>query len=337
MKHKILPIFLPFIGCKKICIYCNQNNITGINESNLIKCVEEQLKKHLDLNIRWNEVAFYGGTFTALPLELQVQLLRIINNKLPKLSIRISTKPNCINKIILDTLQSYNVKTIELGIQSLSNDVLKNNNRDYTEYEVIQSINELKRYPFILGAQLMCGLFSEKKEDFIYTVDKLACQPIKYIRIYPLIVLKNTQLEEFYNKRLYKPLEFNDAIAYTAYSFIKFTKNNKIVIRMGLHITDSLKKSVVSGPLSEGFGDIVKIYILFMYLQRGNKISIGDYDKSLIYGYNKFLYNNFKPLIVIDNKKSKINWLTICQVLYHENNEWIFEKQKNNFAEKFLY
>lgn len=74
-----------------------------------------------------------------------------------------------------------------------------------------------------------------------------------------------------------------------------------------------------------------------MYLQRGNKISIGDYDKSLIYGYNKFLYNNFKPLIVIDNKKSKINWLTICQVLYHENNEWIFEKQKNNFAEKFLY
>ena len=335
MSYKILPLFIPFSGCKNICIYCNQENITGQSENNILNNIKGQLLYYLDKNIKWTEIAIYGGTFTGLDKLTQANLLKYILTFFPELPIRVSTRPDSVNTECLELLKSYNVKTIELGIQSFSEKVLNSNKRYYSENIILESMSSIVEHSFILGAQIMCGLFNEQVDDYIYTVERLKKLIFNYVRIYPTIVIKDSQLEKLYVANKYRPLTLTEAICYSAYGFIKFTAAGKTVIRMGLQNSPLLEKSIVSGPYHKSFGDLVKIYILYLYLLNVDKAYIGTNDKSLIFGYSGFIHKLFNKKIIIENNY-KINWLEICRVLNNEDNLWILKEQKNIFEKKFF-
>jgi histone acetyltransferase (RNA polymerase elongator complex component) len=335
MSYKILPLFIPFSGCKNICLYCNQKNITGQLGRNILNNIKEQLQYYLDKNIKWTEIAIYGGTFTGLEKLTQVNTLKYISKLFPELPIRVSTRPDSINTECLVLLKGYNVKTIELGIQSFSEKVLTSNKRYYSEDIIIESMSSILEHSFVLGVQIMCGLFNEQVDDYIYTVDRLKKLTFNYVRIYPTIVIKDSQLEKLYLENKYTPLTLSEAISYSAYGYIKFTASGKTVIRMGLQNSYLLEKSIVSGPYHKSFGDLVKIYVLYLYLLNVDKVYIGINDKSLIFGYSRFIHKLFNEKIIIDDN-CKIDWLEICRVLNNEDNLWILKEQKNIFEKKFF-
>ena len=218
----------------------------------------------------------------------------------------------------LNILKRYNVKTVELGIQSMVENVLVSNNRFYSENVVINSMNEIVDNSFNLGVQIMCGLFNEQLDDFIYTVNTLKSLNFNFVRIYPTIVIKNTQLEKIFNENKFTPLSVGEAICYCAYGFIKFVSSGKTVIRMGLHNSDILEHSIVAGPYHRSFGDLVKIYILYLYLLKSDSIIIGDNDKSLISGYSGLIKKLFGHKIII-HSNNRIDWITICRALENED------------------
>jgi histone acetyltransferase (RNA polymerase elongator complex component) len=335
MLYKILPLFIPFSGCKDICLYCNQEDITGNTENNNLSNLKEQLHCYLDKNIQWNEIAIYGGTFTGLSQSLQIELLTYLSEHVPDLPIRISTRPDYIDIDTLKILKQYNVKTIELGIQSMAENVLLSNNRFYSEKVVIKSMKDIIDNSFTLGVQIMCGLFNEQISDYIYTVNTLKNLTFSYVRIYPTIVLKNTQLEELFRNKKYTPLSIVEAISYCAYGFIKFLSSGKNIIRMGLHNSRILEDSIVAGPYHKSFGDVVKIYILFLYLLKRYRIIIGENDRSLIFGYSGFINKLFTNKITISNKK-RTNWTIICETLENEDNFWILKEQTDLFEKEFF-
>jgi histone acetyltransferase (RNA polymerase elongator complex component) len=336
MQYKILPLFIPFIGCKTICSYCNQNTITGEQSVDILSNLKKQLSYYLEKHIQWTEVAIYGGTFTALNVETQEKLLNIISEKLPQLPIRISTRPDYINLDTLIFLKNFNVRTIELGIQSMSEKVLLSNNRFYTEDIILKSMHNVTTNNFTLGIQIMCGLFNEEIDDYIYTINSLKNENFNFIRIYPTIILKNTQLEKLFLERKYAPLSIGEAVSYCVYGFIKFTSSRKTVIRMGLQNSSSLEKSIVKGPHHKSFGDLVKIYLIYLYLLDHDQLIVGNNDKSLIYGYSGFIKNIFGHKIVL-NDKDNIDWFKLCTTLDNEDNSRIFKEQKNTFEKKFFH
>jgi histone acetyltransferase (RNA polymerase elongator complex component) len=335
MKYKILPIFLPFSGCKNICLFCNQSNITGEGEKEVVMNVNEQLHYYLSKNIKWTEIAIYGGTFTGLDKSIQEQVLNVVARKTSGMPIRISTRPDFIDLENLQILKNYNVQTIELGIQSLSEKVLRSNKREYSERIIIQSIEYIVDNSFILGLQIMCGLYEEQLEDFIYTVDSLKKLKFNFMRIYPTLVIKNSELEKLYIENKYMPLSIIDAIAYCAFGFIKFVASGKKVIRMGLQNTNTIENYIVAGPYHRCLGDLVKVYVLYLYLLNVDEVFIGDNEKSLVFGHSGFINKFFKSKIVIDST-IKTDWQAICKALDNEDNFWILKKQKDIFKKKFL-
>ena len=336
MKYNILPVFIPFSGCKNICLFCNQEHITGENKKDVVKSVDEQLQYYMNKNVKWTEIALYGGTFTGLDRSIQKQILKAIAEKTSNLPVRISTRPDFIDIERLHILKSYNVKTIELGIQSMSEKVLKLNRRYCSENTILQSMEHIIDCQFILGTQIMCGLYGEQLDDYIYTIDRLKNLTFSFVRIYPTIVMKNSGLEKLYIKNRYSPLSIIDAIAYCAYGFIKFTASGKKVIRMGLQNTDTIEHYIVAGPYYKCFGDLVKVYLLYLYLSNVDKVFLGDNEKGMIFGYSGFINKLFKSKIVINNN-IKTDWLAICKALENENNLWILKKQKDTFEKKFFH
>ena len=210
-KHYIIPIFVPHLGCPNDCIFCNQKSISG-QKKNMTK---EEAKKIIDNyleNIKNEEtqveIAFYGGSFTAIEKKLQEELLEtayeyIKNGKVE--SIRISTRPDCINKETLKRLKKYKVKTIELGVQSSNDYILKRANRGHTFEDVKKASKMIRWHGFKLGHQIMVGLPESTKIDEINTAKALIKLKPKMVRIYPVLVVKNTKLEKEYQDGQYEP------------------------------------------------------------------------------------------------------------------------------------
>ena len=217
MKHYVIPIFVPHLGCPNDCVFCNQKSISG--QQKMI--TKEEIKNTIDFyleNIKdkqaKKEVAFFGGSFTGIDVEKQEEFLQtayqyIKNGKID--SIRISTRPDYINKAILKRLKKYRVKTIELGVQSANDYVLKQSRRNHTFEDVKKASKLIRRYRFNLGHQMMIGLPESTKIDEINTAKELIKLKPQMVRIYPVLVIKNTKLEKDYldkKYKLYKPLRY---------------------------------------------------------------------------------------------------------------------------------
>ena len=269
-KNYIIPIFVPNLGCPNDCIFCNQKTISRQKDS-----MTKKKKKKIIVNYLANvdtsdgkiEIAFFGGSFTAIDEQKQEELLQVAyeyieNGKVE--DIRISTRPDAINKQILKRLKKYKVKTIELGVQSANDYILHRANRGHNFDDVRKASKLIKRYGFKLGHQMMVGLPESTKIDELNTAKELIKLKPKMVRIYPVLIVKNTKLEEEYNKGVYEPLPLVQAVEICK-ELVRMFVNKKIdVIRVDLQNTDEITEptennsQVVAGPYHPAFRQLVE-------------------------------------------------------------------------------
>ena len=264
-KQITIPLFIPHLGCPHTCAFCNQFETSGIQKRLTKTKIHQIIDSHLESapdSVKHIEVAFFGGSFTAIPQKQQIELLEsvkpyILSKKVNE--IRLSTRPDYIDSEKLNLLKEYNVSTIELGIQSFSPDVLIASKRGHTVEDSLKAINMVKEHDFNLVIQLMPGLPKDTKEKSIISAQKAVEANPKSVRIYPTVVLEKTELEELYNKNEFTPLTLEEAISTTAEMKKLFDNKNIIVIRMGLHpFNDAELKSIIAGPYHPSFGFFVK-------------------------------------------------------------------------------
>jgi histone acetyltransferase (RNA polymerase elongator complex component) len=276
----IIPFFIPNSGCPHQCVFCNQKNITGQNKSAEVSSVPQKIIDYLKsaMTDEAVQIAFYGGSFTALPIETQKAYLEasrpFIESGQVK-SIRLSTRPDSINRDILALLKGYHVQTIELGVQSMDDRVLALSGRGHSAVDTVKAARLLREYGFLVGLQLMPGLPGDSAENFVDTVDKTIALKPDFVRMYPLLVIKDTTLEELYKTGQYTPLSLDEAVSLCREALIRFEHAGIEVIRIGLQPTKELGKpgTILAGPYHPAFRQVVEssIYLDKMTeLLRGN-------------------------------------------------------------------
>lgn len=261
MKKGNISLFIPHLGCPHKCSFCNQNTITGKQSQpgadDVRAAVETALKKK---NYDY-EIAFFGGSFTAIDREYMLSLLKAAYDYVKDgrvNGIRISTRPDCIDEEVLDILKKYGVTSIELGAQSMDDEVLRANFRGHTAEDVENASRLIKSFGFELGLQMMTGLYLDTDEKAVKTAKKLIALSPDTVRIYPTVVLKNTYLAKLYEDELYKPQTVDDAANLCTKIVPMFEKAGIRVIRLGLHSSPELKKNMIAGAFHDSFGEIVK-------------------------------------------------------------------------------
>ncbi|MDF2635769.1 MAG: Radical domain protein [Pelosinus sp.] len=273
MKHYIIPIFIPHYGCIHSCVFCNQRKITGRDNPVRFQEVATIIDEHLAriTEKRYIEVAFYGGSFTALPLKMQSELLEPAHKALTdgKIhNIRLSTRPDCITREIVDNLIKYGVSTIELGVQSLDNKVLEASARGHHSQDVFQAISIIKKMNLRCGLQLMPGLPLEDWQSLIHTAYDVIKLAPDFVRIYPTLVIANTKLAKMYQEGHYEALSLTAGVVRGAFLKLLFAHYEISTIRTGLQATEELDKGniVLGGPYHPAFGEMVDSYIFYIML-----------------------------------------------------------------------
>ncbi len=291
---RIYPVFIPQQGCPYQCIYCNQFDITGSDSIN-----PEKLKEGLHLFKINNpnqpkEIAFFGGTFTALPIETRKEYYQLVKPFLDTdTHIRYSTRPDCISEEILVESIDNQVRTVELGIQSFDNDVLKKSSRNYTCDVAIKASKLIKNSGLSLGIQLMPGLPGYSKETLEKTIKTTVDIKPDFVRIYPLLILKETPLELLYNRGLYTPLTLEQALYDSVTMIENFEKANITIAKVGLHSDIVERDAVIDGPFHPNFGELVKGEILIRdilkSMEHDCRIEVSEKNISLLYGNDHYI------------------------------------------------
>jgi len=269
-KEYIIPIFVPHLGCPNNCIFCNQKKISGqttmVTAKDVDSTIEYYLKNFKD-NHRYVEVAFFGGSFTAIEKEKQEELLQAVQKYIVDKrvnSIRISTRPDAIDKDILKMLKKYHVKTIELGVQSMNNYILNRCKRGHTVEDVKKASKLIRWHGFVLGHQMMVGLPESTKQDEINTAKEIIKLKPKIVRVYPVLVIKDTPLADEYERGEYTPLTIIQAVERCKEAVTLFNRKKINVIRIGLQNTEEIsdpseeKSQVVAGPFHPAFRQLVE-------------------------------------------------------------------------------
>ena len=262
--NKIIPIFVPHRGCPHDCAFCNQKKITGKGDVIVNgEYVERQIKEYLGSRDKYSDLAFFGGSFTAIDLDFQIELLEkafYYKNKGYFENIRVSTRPDAIDDERLQVLKKYGVNIVELGIQSLDEEVLKKANRGHSAKDSENASRMIRDYGFVLGHQVMPGLPGSSYESDVETCRKSIEMKPDIARIYPTLIIKETDLENMYKENKYKPLSVEEAVEISSYIYSLYTVNNVKVIRIGLQNTDTIKEGgdVVAGPFHPSFRQLVE-------------------------------------------------------------------------------
>mgnify|MGYP002554247286 CR=1 FL=1 len=338
-KEYIIPIFVPHLGCKKCCTFCNQRKISGEQKQVTAEDVKNTIEyylKNFKSSDNYVEVAFFGGSFTAIDRNIQEELLTAvqpyIKNKKVN-SIRLSTRPDAIDKDILNFLKKNHVKTIELGVQSTNNYILARCKRGHNFEDVKKASKLIRWYGFNLGHQMMVGLPESTKLDDINTAKQLIKLKPKMVRIYPVLVIKNTKLEKDYNSGKYNPLTVVQAVEICK-ELVKIFANKKIdVIRIGLQPTDTISSpqnknsEVVAGPFHPAFRQLVEsgmwYDVILTKIKKLNikvkevEVAVNPIDVNNVVGQKKENIKNLKEIYDVDlivkadekikQGKSKIN------------------------------
>ena len=303
-KNYIIPIFVPHLGCPNDCTFCNQKKISGqkknITKKDVKNIIEYYLEGYNGLDKKI-EVAFFGGSFTGIKKEIQEELLSAAYEYIEagKInSIRISTRPDYINKDILNFLKKYNVETIELGVQSTNDFILNKCKRGHTFNDVKKASKLIRKNKFKLGHQMMVGLPESTQKDEIETAKNLIKLRPKMVRIYPVLVIKDTKLEEEFKNGEYIPNTLEQAVETSAILLKMFEKKKIDVIRIGLQSTDEIcnpeneHSQVVAGPYHPAFRQLVESRIY--YDEISNKIKkMNSKVRNIKILVNKKNINNF--------------------------------------------
>ncbi|BCS81385.1 elongator complex protein 3 [Anaerocellum diazotrophicum] len=301
MKYRILPIFIPQYACPFNCIFCNQKTISGEKEEVSLDRIKRQIEQGLKINLDEEvELAYYGGNFTAIDIDFQKKLLELASNFKRIKSIRISTRPDYIDEERLRLLKLYNVKTIELGIQSMFDHVLNACARGHTTEHSKNAMEMIKRFGFLLGVQVMVGLPKSAYEMDIETAKILTSFSPDIARIYPTLVIEGTYLAKMYQRGEYKPLSLNEAVERCSHIKYIFIENGINVIRVGLQPTEEINydAKVLAGPFHPSFGELVDSEIIFSMVAQ--KLQKQKFSKVLFVVHSKN-YSKF-----VGQKKSNI-------------------------------
>ncbi|MGH4122326.1 MAG: elongator complex protein 3 [Clostridium sp.] len=314
--HYIIPIFVPHEGCPHDCVFCNQNSITGtkskVDAAYVEKTVNEYLKT-INNDEAIIEVSFFGGTFTAIKTEKQVELLTVAkkfkdSNKIK--FIRLSTRPDYIDDSVLRILKKYTVDIIELGVQSMDEEVLLKSGRGHTARDVERASKLIKQYGFILGHQIMIGLPGDNiKRDIDTAKGVIALKP-DICRIYPALVIKDTPMEKMYENKTFRPYSLSEAVNISKLIYLMMMANKINVIRIGLQPTEEISEGndLVAGPFHPAFRELVEGSI-----------------------YNDMLYDaimdNIKNDIIVNSVLVKINPKDISK-LYANGKSFFYDIKK---------
>ena len=268
-RHVNIPIFIPHLGCPNQCVFCNQRTISGVNKFEISQ-VEKQIEDALstiDPSCEI-EIAFFGGSFTGIDRDLMISLLELANgyvrcNKVK--SIRCSTRPDYINEEILDILEKYSVRTIELGLQSTSDSVLAISRRGHTHYDEERACRTIVSRGFSLVGQMMIGLPGSTLESELETARFIVKSGATGARIYPTVVFHDTELCEMSHNGEYIPLNLSDAVERSAHVLEIFKDSGVDVIRIGLCASDNLfdNEKYYAGPNHPALGEMVESAMLY--------------------------------------------------------------------------
>ncbi len=267
MKHINVALFVPDEGCPHRCSFCNQKTISGKTKRLSISDIDSAVETALSsADCNKGEIAFFGGSFTAIDKDYMISLLNRAKMYIDKglfAGIRVSTRPDCINEEILDILKHYGVTSIELGCQSMDDEVLRLNNRGHSSDDVVKSAKLIKKYGFEFGVQMMTGLYGDDDKTAIETAKKLIALSPDTARIYPTVVLENTELERLYRLGQYKPQTVEEAADLCSELLMMFHENDIRVIRVGLHSGGNVEDGYVAGAYHPAFREICesRIYL----------------------------------------------------------------------------
>jgi histone acetyltransferase (RNA polymerase elongator complex component) len=308
----VIPVFISHRGCPHQCLFCNQHAITGRGEgaitagSDIVSTIETWLTRspgHEDV-----QVAFYGGSFTCLACEEQQRMLSLVTPFIAAgrvKSIRLSTRPDCLNEDIVRLLQDSGVKTVELGVQSLDDEVLLRAQRGHNADDSRMAMQRLREAGLEVGVQLLPGLPGETTQSFFRGVREVVSFRPDLVRLYPAVVVHHSELAEIYHQGVYTPLSLNRAVALTCRARELFDAAGIPVVRMGLQPSEALEKQVVAGPYHPAFGELVvsrnwfrRIRRQLRMLQDGQKleIHISHRDHSAVAGMKKMNIRRFEAL-----------------------------------------
>lgn len=265
MKKGNISIFVPHLGCPCECSFCNQKTITGQTTLPTPDDVRQSVEKALEKDSFSYEIAFFGGSFTAIEEAYMISLLEAAYDFVKSGQvdgIRISTRPDCINSKVLSILRDYGVTSIELGAQSMDDTVLSLNRRGHTALQVEKASEQIKKAGFSLGLQMMTGLYGDNDEKALLTAKKLIALSPDTVRIYPTVVLKGTYLAQLYEQGIYEPQSLDDALNLTAQLVSMFEENGISVIRLGLHSSEDIKSNHICGAFHDSFGEMVRSRIM---------------------------------------------------------------------------
>jgi len=359
--HYIIPIFVPHEGCPHECVFCNQNSITGTKAKVDAMYVRQTVNDYLQTinsDDAIIEVSFFGGTFTAIKTEKQIELLTVAkefkdNNKIKY--IRLSTRPDYIDDKVLSNLKKYSVDIIELGVQSLDEEVLLKSGRGHTAQDVEVASKLIKQYGFILGHQIMIGLPGDNINKDIDTTKGVIKLKPDICRIYPALVIKGTHMEEMYTEQTFKPYTLSEAVNISKIIYIMMVANQINVIRIGLQATEEISEGndLVAGPFHPAFGELVEgsiynnlLYDVIMNHYKNNiaikkvLVKINPKDISKLYASGKSFFYDMKKQIktvsidVVQDITIKRGSIGICiedkctiMTIY----EYVYKKYKEGF------
>lgn len=265
----IIPIFLPHLGCREHCLFCNQRATAPEIPSppSVRKFIEASLSTFpTDKKNRERQIAFYGGSFTAMHKEDQVSYIKEVQPFLSSgliNSVRISTRPDALDEEVLCLLKRYGVKTVEIGAQSMVDQVLLLSHRGHRAEDTVSAISRLRLWGFEVGLHLMIGLPGDTLDHFLQTLDQVIHLRPDFIRVHPTLVLRGAPLEILWRNGEYSPLSLEDAIQWLKKGVLKLERASIPVGRIGLHPTKELEEYLIAGPYHPALHHLIDSAISF--------------------------------------------------------------------------
>ncbi len=275
-KRRIIPVFVPHVGCPNNCVFCDQKKISGAASpaaaEDVVRAIESA--KAVIPYGETAELAFYGGSFTAIPVSEQESLLAAAARYGGFIdAIRVSTRPDRIDPDKLALLRKYGVTTVELGAQSLDDEVLRLSGRGHRAADTERAAGLVKESGFGLILQMMTGLPGDTAEKTLATARKIIALAPDGVRIYPTVIIRDTPLEELWRAGIYKEHTVDEAVEWCAHVVRAFWEAGIDIIRLGLNPTDGLSDGeALAGAYHPALGSLVYSRI---YLDEARKVLAG--------------------------------------------------------------
>lgn len=271
----IWPVFLPFGGCSGKCIYCAQHLQTGTAERDLAK-IHGDLRQKLEGSLTHKktppEIGFFGGTFTRLPRMWQQRFLNLAAEYKQRgllTRIRCSTRPDAVSPELLNELKKLGLDMVELGIQSLDDEVLRASSRGYSSDTARRACSTVRDQGLTLGIQMMPGLPGQTPSGWLEEAREVSRLGPHSVRIYPCLVLEGTPLAELWKSGAYRPWDTERAISAISRATLRLWRHHILVIRMGLPPERDLLPHILAGPWHPALGSLIRSRVLF-YLIMGH-------------------------------------------------------------------